>query len=154
MRAVVQRVSRASVTVDGGLVASINTGLLVLVGITHTDTGDEISWMADKILSLRVFADDDGKLNRSVTDIGGGVILVSQFTLYGNLAKGTRPSFIDAAPGNIARPLFDMLVQRCTERADDRITIQQGAFGAMMDVSLVNDGPVTIILERNHATGT
>lgn len=154
MRAVVQRVSQASVTVKGGLVASINGGLLVLVGITHSDTAEQVSWMADKILSLRVFADDEGRMNRSVADIGGGVILVSQFTLYGNLANGTRPSFIDAAPGERARPLFDMLVQVCTQRAAGRVAIQQGVFGAMMDVALVNDGPVTIILERNHPATT
>lgn len=147
MRIVVQRVSRASVTVDGSVVGSIDHGLLALIGITHEDTSEQASWMVEKLLALRVFADDDGKMNRSVVDVGGGLLLVSQFTLYGDLRKGTRPSFIKAAPGAIAEPLFQEFVTMCRSRAPETVRVETGVFGAMMDVELVNDGPVTIILE-------
>lgn len=150
MRIVVQRTSSASVTVNGQVMGRIGRGLLALVGITHNDSPVEVEWMADKLLSLRIFSDDDGKMNRSVTDIGGGILVVSQFTLYGDLRKGTRPSFIDAARPEHAEPLYDMLVTRLRERGkDDGVEIGTGIFGAMMDVALVNDGPVTIILERD-----
>lgn len=150
MRIVVQRTSSASVTVNGQVMGRIGRGLLALVGITHNDSPAEVEWMADKLLSLRIFSDDDGKMNRSVTDIGGGILVVSQFTLYGDLRKGTRPSFIDAARPEHAEPLYDMLVTRLRERGkDDGVKIGTGIFGAMMDVALVNDGPVTIILERD-----
>lgn len=147
MRCIVQRVSHASVTVNNEVVASINIGLLVLVGITHADTMRETSWMAEKLLSLRVFPDSEGKMNHSVVDILGSVLLVSQFTLYGELAKGTRPSFIRAARPETAKPLFEELVAAVKAKAPN-ITVGSGVFGAMMDVELVNDGPVTIILER------
>lgn len=147
MRIVVQRVSRASVTVDGSVVGSIGHGLLALVGITHDDTAEQSAWMAEKLLALRVFADDEGKMNRSVVDVSGGLLLVSQFTLYGDLRKGTRPSFIKAAPAAIAEPLFKDFVTMCRARAEGRVVVETGVFGAMMDVELVNDGPVTIILE-------
>lgn len=152
MRCVVQRVSGASVAVNSEVVASINNGLLVLVGITHPDTSVEVVWMADKLLSLRVFPDSDGKMNHSVVDIRGSVLLVSQFTLYGELTKGTRPSFIRAARSDVAKPLFDELVDAVKTKAPN-VTVECGVFGAMMDVSLINDGPVTIILER-EAQGT
>lgn len=149
MKCVVQRVSRASVTVDGVVVGSIANGLLVLVGITHTDSEVQAQWIADKLLSLRVFADDEGKMNRSVTDNGGGILLVSQFTLYGDLKKGTRPSFIEAARPEHAQPLFDRLVDLVRQGASSTsVSVATGIFGAMMDVELVNDGPVTILLER------
>lgn len=148
MKCVIQRVSRASVTVDGSVVGSINHGLLVLVGITHADTNDQAAWMADKILTLRVFADDEGKMNRSVMDVSGGVLLVSQFTLYGDLKKGTRPSFIAAARPEQALPLFDHLVELVRRGAESNVHVATGTFGAMMDVELVNDGPVTIVVER------
>lgn len=109
--------------------------------------------MAEKLLSLRIFPDDDGKMNRSVVDTNGGLLLVSQFTLYGNLRKGTRPSFIEAARPEVAQPLFDALVAACTSLANGAVPIQQGIFGAMMQVELINDGPVTVILER-HARET
>jgi D-aminoacyl-tRNA deacylase len=148
MKCVIQRVTRASVTVDGTIVGSINHGLLVLVGITHADTNDQAAWMADKILTLRVFADDEGKMNRSVKDVSGGVLLVSQFTLYGDLKKGTRPSFIAAARPEQAQPLFDHLVDLVRLGAELNVDVATGTFGAMMDVELVNDGPVTIVVER------
>lgn len=151
MRIVVQRVSSASVTVNGQVTGSIDRGLVALVGITHGDSTAEMEWMADKLLSLRIFSDDEGKMNRSVSDIGGGILVVSQFTLYGDLKKGTRPSFIDAARPEHAEPLYDMLVARVRERGKEHgLGIGTGIFGAMMDVALVNDGPVTIILERER----
>jgi D-tyrosyl-tRNA(Tyr) deacylase len=106
--------------------------------------------MADKLLALRVFADTDGAMNRSVADVSGGLLLVSQFTLYGSLQKGTRPSFIDAAKADVARPLYDEFVNICMDRAPKNVSVQCGVFGAMMQVDLINDGPVTIILERRH----
>lgn len=149
MKCVVQRVSRASVTIDGVVVGSIANGLVVLVGITHSDSEAQAQWMADKLLSLRVFADDEGKMNRSVVDVSGGVLLVSQFTLYGDLKKGTRPSFIEAARPELAQPLFDRLVDLVRQGASGTpVSVGTGIFGAMMDVELVNDGPVTILLER------
>jgi D-tyrosyl-tRNA(Tyr) deacylase len=148
MKCVIQRVTRASVTVDGSIVGSINHGLLELVGITHADTNDQAAWMADKILTLRVFADDEGKMNRSVKDVSGGVLLVSQFTLYGDLKKGTRPSFIAAARPEQAQLLFDHLVDLVRVGAEQNVNVATGTFGAMMDVELVNDGPVTIVVER------
>jgi D-tyrosyl-tRNA(Tyr) deacylase len=144
MRAVIQRVSRASVTVNGSVVGSIDRGLLVLLGVTHADTAAEADWMAEKIAALRIFPDDEGKLNRSVVDCAGSVLVVSQFTLYGDARKGTRPSFIEAARPEHAIPLYELVVQRLSEV----VPVATGEFGAMMDVELVNDGPVTIILER------
>ena len=134
-----QRVSTAAVTVDGHEVASIGAGLLVLVGV-HVDDGEaEADRMARKLLALRIFEDDDGRMNRSVTDVGGEVLCVSQFTLYGDARKGNRPSFVDAAPPELAEPLY--------ERVRSALGAQGGAFGAHMRVSLVNDGPVTLLLE-------
>lgn len=151
MRALIQRVSSAHVSVDSQTVGTIETGLVALIGITHTDSPEECRWIAEKILSLRVFPDDEGKMNRSISDVGGGVLVVSQFTLYGDLSKGTRPSFIRAAGGDVARPLFESLVTILRERIDSEkspVTIATGVFGAMMQVHLVNDGPVTVMLER------
>lgn len=151
MKLVIQRVSQARVDIDGQTVGSIAYGLCALVGITHTDTQAQCEWMAEKLLALRVFADDEGKMNRSLRDTGGGVLLVSQFTLYGDLAKGTRPSYIDAARPEHAEPLFQCFVDLVRARAascQPPIDVATGVFGAMMQVHLVNDGPVTIILER------
>ena len=144
MRAVLQRVSRASVTVDGEVVGRIGRGLLVLLGVTHTDTAEQARWLADKTVGLRIFADEQGKMNRSVADVGGPVLVVSQFTLYGDCQKGRRPSFIDAAPPEIAIPLYEEYVNAIKALG---IPVETGRFGAMMDVELVNDGPVTLILE-------
>ncbi len=146
MRAVIQRVSRASVSTGGKLVGEIGRGLLVLVGFTHSDDGATIAWMTEKIVKLRIFEDDAGKMNRSVSDIGGGVLVVPQFTLYGDAQKGNRPGFDAAARPERSEPLFRQMVRYLEERTS--LTIASGSFGAHMDVELVNDGPVTILLER------
>jgi len=146
MRAVVQRVSRARVTVDSRVTGEIGPGLLVLLGVTHSDSVAEARWLAEKIVGLRLFLDDDGKMNRGVTDIGGGILVVSQFTLYGDCAKGRRPSFIDAARPEQAEPLYEEFVNAIKLQG---IPVATGEFGAMMQVELVNDGPVTVIVEKN-----
>lgn len=146
MRVILQRVRSASVTIDGVIVGAVDHGLLALVGFTHSDTPAEVQWIAEKFVQIRVFADDDGKMNRSVVDVNGGILVVSQFTLYGELKKGTRPSYTGAARPNVAEPLYDLLL--ATLRSIPSVRIASGVFGAMMDVALVNDGPVTIILER------
>lgn len=151
MRCVIQRVSSAEVRVDGRCVGSIGVGLCVLVGITHNDTDLEAAWMAEKLLALRVFPDHEGKMNRSLADTGGGLLIVSQFTVYGRLAKGTRPSYSEAARPEIAQPLMDRFVAILRQRARENpspVHIETGVFGAHMQVSLNNDGPVTIILDR------
>jgi D-tyrosyl-tRNA(Tyr) deacylase len=141
VRAVVQRVARAEVRVDGAVVGSTHgqPGLLVLLGVAPGDGPSQVAWMADKLEGLRIFADVDGKMNRSVRDIGGRLLVVSQFTLYGDASKGRRPSFLGAAHPDVARPLVDAL------RA--RLGAEGGVFGADMQVELVNDGPVTLILD-------
>lgn len=146
MKVVLQRVSRASVTVDGQRISEIGHGLLLLVGVASGDTEDAADWLARKVAGLRVFADGEGKMNLSVTDAGGSVLAVSQFTLLGDARKGNRPSFVEAAPPEEAEPLFDYFCERL--RANGVTDVQKGSFGAMMDVELVNDGPVTILLER------
>jgi D-aminoacyl-tRNA deacylase len=146
MRVVAQRVSRASVRVDGTVVGEIGTGLMLLVGFTHDDTSREIDWMTGKLLGLRIFADDDGKMNRSVADVGGSILVVSQFTLYGDARKGRRPSFVDAAPPEVAIPLYQQFLLAL---ADGGVPVAAGEFGADMKVELVNDGPVTLLLERS-----
>jgi D-tyrosyl-tRNA(Tyr) deacylase len=145
MRVVVQRVSRASVTIHGQIVGSIAQGLLVLVGFSRTDGDDAIEWMADKLADLRIFPDDDGKMNRSLRETGGAALVVSQFTLYGDARKGRRPSFVDAAPPDVAEPLYQRLTAALRARG---LPVATGEFGAMMAVELVNDGPVTLVLER------
>ena len=148
MRVVLQRVSRASVSIDGSPVGSIGRGYLVLVGFCAADAADAatLPWMAEKILGLRLFADADGKMNLDLREVGGGILVVSQFTLYGDARKGRRPSFIDAAPPDIAVPLCERFVALLRERAPG--PVETGEFGAMMEVDLVNDGPVTLVLER------
>ncbi len=145
MRVALQRVSEASVTIDERVVGAIGRGFLVLVGFTHTDGDEQIAWMVEKIRGLRLFPDDAGKMNRSLEEVGGSLLVVSQFTLYGDARKGRRPSFIDAAPPEQAEPLYERFVAACRERG---LTVATGAFGAMMQVALVNDGPVTLTLER------
>jgi D-tyrosyl-tRNA(Tyr) deacylase len=150
MRALLQRVSRASVTVagpDGSLrvTGRIGRGFLVLVGFTHTDGEEQLDWMADKVIALRVFADAEGKMNLALADVDGSLLVVSQFTLYGDARKGRRPSFIDAASPETAVPLYDRFVDLLRGRG---ARVETGEFGAMMDVELVNDGPVTLWLER------
>ncbi len=145
MRIVLQRVSRAKVTVDGRVTGEIGRGLLLLAGFTDGDTDEALAWMADKVVGLRIFPDDEGKMNRSVDEIDGGLLVVSQFTLYGDARKGRRPSFVEAARPEVAIPLYERFLQML--RATGR-PVQMGEFGAKMDVELVNDGPVTLILER------
>lgn len=146
MRVVVQRVKSASVTVDGRVTGSIEKGLLLFVGIHQNDVKEQMTWMCDKILKLRIFEDEDGKMNKSVSDMGGGILVVSQFTLYGDTRKGTRPSFIEAARPEKAEPMYEEMVSYFKEHSS--LDIQTGEFGAMMNVSLVNDGPVTLVLEK------
>jgi len=145
VRIVLQRVSSARVTVAGKVTGEIGKGLLLLAGFTATDTTDAVDWMADKIATLRIFGDDAGKMNLALEDVSGGVLVVSQFTLYGDAAKGRRPSFIAAAPPEIATPLYERFVEAFRVRGHQVAT---GEFGAMMNVELVNDGPVTLVLER------
>jgi D-tyrosyl-tRNA(Tyr) deacylase len=149
MRAVLQRVSRAEVRVDGRVTGSIGVGFLVLAGFAPTDTDATLAWMADKILGLRVFGDAEGKMNLALADVRGAVLVVSQFTLYGDVQKGRRPSFVDAAPPDIATPLYERFVALLRERgAGSGTKVETGEFGAMMEVELVNDGPVTLVLEK------
>ena len=145
MRVLVQRVSSASVTIDGRVSGSIGAGLLLLIGFRHDDTEPALEWMAEKVCGLRIFSDDEGKMNRSVIDVAGGLLVVSQFTLYGDASKGKRPSFIDAARPETAIPLYERFVDLLRARATK---VETGEFGADMAVALVNDGPVTIWLER------
>lgn len=146
MRIVIQRVNRASVTVNGVIFGKINKGLLLLTGIHQTDTKEQANWCCSKILKLRIFDDEEGKMNRSVKDIGGGILVVSQFTLYGNAKKGNRPSFVEAGGPEIAEPLYNYMIEKL--KKESGLTVESGEFGAMMDVELVNSGPVTLILER------
>jgi D-aminoacyl-tRNA deacylase len=146
MRVVLQRVSRGSVAVGGDVVGEIGSGLVLLVGFTQEDGEEALGWMADKILGLRVFNDRDGKMNLSLEEVGGDVLVVSQFTLYGDTRKGRRPSFVHAAPPDLAIPLYERFLDLLREKASGRV--ESGEFGAMMDVALVNAGPVTLVLER------
>jgi D-aminoacyl-tRNA deacylase len=145
VKAVVQRVSRARVTIGARVTGAIERGLLVLLGVGKQDTAEQVAWMADKIAGLRIFADKDGKMNRDLAAAGGAVLVVSQFTLYGDVTKGRRPSFVDAAPPETAVPLYEAFIAALRGRG---LTVETGEFGAMMDVELVNDGPVTLLLER------
>ncbi|MDJ0767014.1 MAG: D-aminoacyl-tRNA deacylase [Myxococcota bacterium] len=145
MRVVLQRVSQAAVNIDGETVGAIDNGFLVLVGFTHGDGEPQIDWMVTKILGLRVFQDEDGKMNRDVLEAGGSLLVVSQFTLYGDARKGRRPSFITAAEPGEAEKLYDRFVEKLSLR---EAPVRTGKFGAMMDVSLVNDGPVTLMIEK------
>lgn len=145
MRIVLQRVRRASVSIGGTRVGEIEAGYCLLVGFTHTDTPEQVVWMADKVAGLRVFSDGEGKMNLALGDIGGAVLVVSQFTLYGDAAKGRRPSFIDAARPEVAIPLYERF---CAELRQRGLPVETGEFGADMQVEIHNDGPVTILLER------
>lgn len=146
MKIVVQRVKHSSVTVDGNVSGKIDKGLLLLVGIHESDTKQTIDWCCKKVSKLRIFEDKNGKMNLSVRDINGEILVVSQFTLYGNTKKGTRPSFIEAAKPEVAEPLYDYMVEKLKSIND--LNIESGEFGAMMEVDLLNDGPVTIIVEK------
>ena len=146
MRVVLQRVARARVTVEERVVGEIGAGHLLLVGFRSGDGDDQIDWMADKVLGLRVFPDAEGKMNLDLGEAGGDLLVVSQFTLYGDTRKGRRPSFVDAAPPELAIPLYERFVEVLRSRAPGRVAT--GEFGAMMQVELVNHGPVTLVLER------
>lgn len=146
MRIVLQRVSRARVTIEGRVAGEIGRGFLLLVGFRAEDAEETLRWMAEKIVSLRLFSDAEQKMNLGLEDVAGELLVVSQFTLYGDTRKGRRPSFIDAAPPPIAIPLYERFVALLRERAPGKVAT--GEFGAMMDVELVNDGPVTLVLER------
>lgn len=146
MKLVLQRVSEAKVTVDKKVVGSIGHGLLILAGLHSEDTEETVRWMCDKVLKMRIFHDEDQKMNRSVQDVNGGILVVSQFTLYGDARKGNRPSFIESARPEIAIPLYEYMLDYLEKESG--LVIQSGEFGAMMQVSLINDGPVTILLEK------
>lgn len=148
MRAVVQRVSSASVTIDGRVAGAIDRGLVVLLGIAPGDTEADGEWLARKLAALRIFEDETGRMNRSVVDVGGGLLIVSQFTLFASTRKGTRPSFNDAAKPDVAIPLYERFLAQA-EAALGR-PVARGEFGAMMQVSLVNDGPVTLIVDTRE----
>jgi D-tyrosyl-tRNA(Tyr) deacylase len=148
VRVVLQRVSRAEVRVAGRAIGNIGPGFLVLAGFAPTDGEATLAWMAEKILGLRVFPDDQGKMNRDLAETTGALLVVSQFTLYGDASKGRRPSFITAAGPDVAIPLYERFVALLREKSGGKIPVQTGEFGAMMEVELVNDGPVTLILEK------
>lgn len=145
MRVVLQRVSRAAVRVDGQTVGAIGRGLLVLAGFAPSDGEPALAWMADKVAGLRLFTDREGKMNLPLADVGGSVLVISQFTLYGDAAKGRRPSFVEAAPPAQAEPLYQRFVELLRQR---RVPVETGRFGAVMEVDMVNEGPVTLILEK------
>lgn len=145
MRLVVQRVKKAKVEVEGKTVGSINNGFLVLLGVTHTDTRKEADYLVKKLCNLRVFEDENGKMNLGLKDVGGELLIVSQFTLYADCSQGNRPSFINAAKPDVANELYEYFCEKCKEQ---NIKVEKGIFGAVMKVSLLNDGPVTIILEK------
>ena len=147
MRLVVQKVSQSSVKIEGEIVGAIDKGYMVLVGITNGDDELLVEKMVDKLVHLRIFEDENDKLNLSLLDVGGSVLSISQFTLYANCKKGRRPSFIDAAKPDISSPLYDFFNKKLEEKG---INVERGVFGAMMEVSLINDGPVTIILDSNE----
>lgn len=149
MRAVIQRVSRAAVTVEGAVTGAIGAGLLVLLGVAEGDTAAEARWLAHKTANLRIFSDAEGKMNLSVQDVGGGVLVISQFTLHGDIRRGFRPSFTKAALPEVAAPLVECYCDALRESLREKhLPVKTGVFGAHMHVELVNDGPVTIILEK------
>jgi D-tyrosyl-tRNA(Tyr) deacylase len=148
MRAVVQRVSRAKVTINEWISGEIGLGLLVLLGVAHEDTEADVDYLAEKIAGLRIFEDSDGKMNRSVRDVAGSILAVSQFTLYGDVRRGKRPSFDDAAPPDHARRLYELFVERIRTSG---LACETGRFQEMMQVELVNEGPVTILLDSKKA---
>ncbi|PIZ95027.1 MAG: D-tyrosyl-tRNA(Tyr) deacylase [Candidatus Magasanikbacteria bacterium CG_4_10_14_0_2_um_filter_37_12] len=144
MRLVVQRVSEAKVSVDNKTIGQIDHGFLVLLGITHNDTKEQVIKLVDKLAKLRIFEDQDGKMNNNIIQSAGNILVVSQFTLYADCKKGNRPSFIDAARPEVAEPLYDYFVKKIDELG---VKVSAGKFGAYMQVSLINDGPVTLVLE-------
>ena len=144
MRVILQRSKNASVMVDGNITGAIDKGYVLLVGITHTDTEEDVAYVAKKIADLRIWEDEEGKMNRSILEVGGDILSVSQFTLYADTRKGKRPSFIEAARPEVAEPLWLAFNEQLTSHG---LHVETGIFGAMMDVALINDGPITIIVE-------
>jgi D-aminoacyl-tRNA deacylase len=150
MKVVVQRAKHAKVTVNGEVVGSIDHGLVLLVGVTHSDTVEDAAFIADKIAHLRIFEDESGKMNLSVLDVGGEILSVSQFTLYGDCRKGRRPNFMEAAKPDRALPIYEAMNAALRQKG---IRVETGKFGAMMEVELINDGPVTLIVESKEKAG-
>jgi D-tyrosyl-tRNA(Tyr) deacylase len=145
MKLVIQRVKEASASINGKIIGKINKGFLVLLGISQEDTEEKIDWLVKKLINLRIMADKDGKMNLKLADVGGEILVVSQFTLFADCKKGNRPSFIAAASPEKAEKLYNLFIKKLKE---EKAKIKTGEFGAMMQISLINDGPVTIILER------
>lgn len=150
MKLVIQRVTHASVTVDNNVIGKIGKGYMVLIGVSDTDTKEIADKMLDKMIKLRVFEDENGKTNLSLADVGGELLLISQFTLYANCKKGNRPSFIEAGSPDHANALYEYIIEKCKERVD---VVEQGEFGAEMKVELLNDGPFTVILDSEQICG-
>lgn len=150
MKLVIQRVTHASVTVDNNVIGKIGKGYMVLIGVSDTDTEEIADKMLDKMIKLRIFEDENGKTNLSLADVGGELLLISQFTLYANCKKGNRPSFIEAGSPDHANALYEYIIEKCKERVD---VVEQGEFGAEMKVELLNDGPFTVILDSKQICG-
>lgn len=150
MKLVIQRVTHASVTVDNNVIGKIGKGYMVLIGVSDTDTKEIADKMLDKMIKLRIFEDENGKTNLSLADVGGELLLISQFTLYANCKKGNRPSFIEAGSPEHANALYEYIIEKCKERVD---VVEQGEFGAEMKVELLNDGPFTVILDSEQICG-
>lgn len=150
MKLVIQRVTHASVTVDNNMIGKIGKGYMVLIGVSDTDTKEIADKMLDKMIKLRIFEDENGKTNLSLADVGGELLLISQFTLYANCKKGNRPSFIEAGSPDHANALYEYIIEKCKERVD---VVEQGEFGAEMKVELLNDGPFTVILDSEQICG-
>lgn len=150
MKLVIQRVTHASVTVDNNVIGKIGKGYMVLIGVSDTDTKEIADKMLDKMIKLRIFEDENGKTNLSLADVGGELLLISQFTLYANCKKGNRPSFIEAGSPDHANALYEYIIEKCKERVD---VVEQGEFGAEMKVELLNDGPITVILDSQQICG-
>ncbi|MBX2841412.1 MAG: D-tyrosyl-tRNA(Tyr) deacylase [Flammeovirgaceae bacterium] len=148
MIVVIQKVTKASVTIENKIKGQIPKGLMILLGVTHDDNENDIEWLSSKVVNLRIFNDEDGKMNRSILDVGGNILLVSQFTLHASTKKGNRPGYNDAAKPDIAIPLYEKMIVALETKLGKKIAI--GEFGAMMEVSLVNDGPVTIIIDSKN----
>jgi D-tyrosyl-tRNA(Tyr) deacylase len=148
MRSVVQKVSSANVSINGRIVGEIGHGLVVFVAVSGSDDDKVLSWMCNKIANLRVFPDDENKMNRSVIDIGGSILLISNFTLYGDVRKGFRPNFMRSAKPEISEPMYNKMIELLI--SEFSLNVQSGEFGAMMDVELINDGPVTVIIDKEN----
>lgn len=151
MKAVIQRVKEASVSIEGQLKSEIGVGLLVLLGVSETDTENDLNWLVQKIVKMRIFGDDQGKMNLSLMDVNASMLVVSQFTLHANGKKGNRPSFVKAAKPDLAIPMYEMFVKRAEELTNKSVVT--GEFGADMQISLLNDGPVTIIMDTENKEG-